>query len=60
MWSEVPGVQVVAWRMLNRLSSESWAADALDMLYLEDGIHPTAEGHRHVAENVWRVLAPVL
>ncbi len=29
-------------------------------LNLEDGIHPTAEGHRHVAENVWRVLAPVL
>lgn len=36
MWSEVPGVQVVAWRMLNRLSSESWAADQLDMLYLDD------------------------
>ncbi len=29
-------------------------------LNLEDGIHPTAEGHRLVAENVWRVLAPVL
>lgn len=25
-----------------------------------DGIHPTAEGHRRVAENVWRVLAPLL
>lgn len=25
-----------------------------------DGIHPTAEGHRRVAENVWRVLGPVL
>jgi protein PhnA len=36
MWSEVPGVQVVAWRMLNRLRNESWAADALDMLYLDD------------------------
>lgn len=36
MWSEVPGVQVVAWRMLNRLSTESWAADQLDMLYLDD------------------------
>ncbi|MDB5193728.1 MAG: PhnA protein [Segetibacter sp.] len=36
MWSEVPGVQVVAWRMLNRLKNESWAADALDMLYLDD------------------------
>src|SRR6476620_1421602 len=36
MWSEVPGVQVVAWRMLNRLRNESWAADSLDMLYLDD------------------------
>jgi protein PhnA len=35
MWSEVPGVQVIAWRMLNRLRNESWAADNLDMLYLD-------------------------
>ena len=42
MWSEVPGVQVVAWRMLNRLKNESWAMDALDMMYSspsdEDGL----------------------
>ncbi|GAB3321314.1 arylesterase [Larkinella ripae] len=25
-----------------------------------DGIHPTAEGHKIVAENVWNVLKPVL
>jgi len=25
-----------------------------------DGIHPTAEGQRRVAENVWRVLEPLL
>ncbi|MDB5251530.1 MAG: PhnA protein [Flaviaesturariibacter sp.] len=36
MWSEVPGVQVMAWRMLNRLRQESWAADSLDLLYLDD------------------------
>jgi protein PhnA len=36
MWSEVPGVQVVAWRMLNRLRNESWATDLLDMLYLDE------------------------
>ncbi len=36
MWSEVPGVQVIAWRMLNRLRNESWAMDNLDMLYLDD------------------------
>ena len=36
MWSEVVAVQVVAWRMLNRLKNETWAADALDMMYLDD------------------------
>lgn len=36
MWSEIPGVQVVAWRMLNRLRTESWATDNLDLLYLDD------------------------
>ena len=29
-------------------------------LNLSDGIHPTSEGHRIVAENVWKVLKPVL
>ena len=36
MWSEVPAVQVLSWRMLNRLRNESWAAENLDMLYLDD------------------------
>ncbi|RWW91900.1 PhnA domain-containing protein [Flavobacterium cerinum] len=36
MWSEVPVVQVVSWRMLNRFRNESWASDALDMMYLDD------------------------
>lgn len=36
MWSEVPAVQVMVWRMLNRLRNESWAAEQLDMLYLDD------------------------
>ena len=29
-------------------------------LNLSDAIHPTPEGHRVVAENVWKVLKPVL
>src|SRR5438105_13508437 len=29
-------------------------------LNLSDGIHPTAKGHEIVAENVWKVLEPVL
>ena len=36
MWSQVPAVQVLAWRMLNRLSKEDWSADLLDMMYLEE------------------------
>lgn len=36
MWSEVPAVQVTAWRMLSRFRNETWAADLLDMLYLDD------------------------
>ncbi len=36
MWNENLPVQVMSWRMLSRLNSESWAQDALDMMYLED------------------------
>jgi len=36
MWSQVPAVQVLAWRMLTRLSGEGWPQDLLDMLYLDD------------------------
>ncbi len=36
MWSEVAAVQVVTWRLLNRFRNESWAADSLDMMYLDD------------------------
>lgn len=38
MWSQVPAVQVIAWRMLNRLRSEGWTQDLLDMLYLEEDV----------------------
>ena len=36
MWSQVAAVQVIAWRMLTRLSSEGWPQELLDMLYLDD------------------------
>ncbi len=36
MWSQIPAVQVIAWRMLNQLKSEGWPQDLLDMLYLDD------------------------
>ena len=36
MWSQTPAVQVLAWRMLNRLSAEGWPQDLLEMLYLDE------------------------
>lgn len=43
MWSQVPAVQVVAWRQLKRLSTEVWAQDLLDMLYLDEETQQWAE-----------------
>lgn len=36
MWSEAPAVQVLTWRMLNRLRNETWAMESLDMMYLDE------------------------
>ncbi len=36
MWSEVPAVQVLAYRTLHQLRHEGWPAALLEMLYLED------------------------
>lgn len=38
MWSQIPAVQVMAWRMLNHLRNEGWAQNLLDMLYLEEEV----------------------
>ncbi|MFT4033321.1 MAG: PhnA domain-containing protein [Siphonobacter sp.] len=35
MWSDVPVIQVLSWRMLQRLKTESWAAELLDIFYLD-------------------------
>ncbi len=43
MWSQVPAVQVLAWRQLKRLSTEPWAQDLLDMLYLEPDMQTWAQ-----------------
>src|SRR6478609_154535 len=36
MWSTVPAVQVMAWRILEAHGNEGWAQDLLDILYLDD------------------------
>ncbi|TXB67084.1 PhnA protein [Vicingus serpentipes] len=49
MWSEVPAVKVLSWRMLNRLKGEGWPVDLLEMMYLEDDVlawaRETGEGN---------------
>lgn len=42
MWSTVPAVQVIAWRMLNRIE-EDWTRDLLDIMYMEDDTKEWAE-----------------
>jgi protein PhnA len=43
MWSSVPAVQVVAYRMLKKLAHEGWPQDLLEMLYLEDEVQTWAD-----------------
>jgi len=43
MWSQVPSVQVMVWRMLKRLSSEGWPQELLDTLYLDENTQTWAE-----------------
>ena len=43
MWNQEPAVQVMSYRMLHKLSTESWAQDALAMIYMEDDVRTWAE-----------------
>jgi protein PhnA len=43
MWNQEPAIQVISYRMLHKLSTESWAQDALEMIYLEDEVRTWAE-----------------
>lgn len=53
MWSTVPAVQVLAWRMLNRLKDQGWPQDLLDMLYLEDEVLSWAkEGQQESSDEI--------
>ena len=48
MWSAIPAVQVMAWRMLNRLKVEGWPNDLLEMLYIEDDIKKWAMADKSI------------
>ena len=51
MWTPVPAVQVMAWRMLNRIKAEGWPQELLDMLYLEEDIQTWAEADSSIEES---------
>lgn len=36
IWSEIPAVQVLSWRMLHKLKHIDWVPDLLDIAYLDD------------------------
>ena len=36
VWSEYAVVQVVAWRMLQRLSDQAWARDLIEQMYMDE------------------------
>lgn len=43
VWSGVPAVQVLAYRLLHRVQGETWATDLLGQVYLEDDVRAWAE-----------------
>ncbi|TLS76390.1 PhnA protein [Mariprofundus erugo] len=51
MWSQVPAVQIMAWRMLNRLRAEGWPQDLLDMMYLDEETLHRAEAEQRATAN---------
>jgi len=36
IWSEVPAVQVLSYKVLSKLSSEEWARDTIESVYLDE------------------------
>jgi len=59
MWSTVPAVQVMAWRMLNRLRPEGWPEALIDMLYLDDATRAWAEAEGAEAQETEEVVRHV-
>ena len=60
MWSEHKAVQIMAWRMLQRLRNEDWPNDLLDMMYLDDEAMALAKEtgeHKDESEKI-RTICP--
>lgn len=56
IWSTVPAVQVMAWRMLNRLRGEGWPQDLLDMMYMEEDVKEWAAAGQETSEETTQIL----
>jgi protein PhnA len=52
MWSEVPAVQVLAWRMLTALQGEDWSHSLLESLYLDEDTQQWAKAGMTAADDV--------
>ena len=47
VWSEMPAVQVVAWRMLNELAKrEDWAREVLEEVFLDPAVEEWARNDK--------------
>ncbi len=51
MWTPIPAVQVMAWRILNQIKAEGWPQDLLDMLYLEEDVQTWAEASSSTSDD---------
>ncbi|EOR93327.1 Alkylphosphonate utilization operon protein PhnA [Arcticibacter svalbardensis MN12-7] len=53
IWSEVPAVQVLSYKILKKLTSNEWAMDAVDAVFLEESLIEWANDEdTQVAEKV--------
>jgi len=51
MWSPVPAVQVLAWRLLSKFKQSSWAGELLELLYLDQDLSQWAEADAALLED---------
>jgi len=53
MWNSEPAIQVLSYRLLHKLGAESWAQDAINMIYMEpDTMEWAQEGIEDESEKI--------
>lgn len=51
IWSEVPAVQVLSYKLLDKLSAQDWAKEALENAYLEEYLLSWANAEKNAEAN---------